>query len=187
MVHGWNCIAENITESVLGDLSPQISISFEEFDLRRQLAAEIAKIEELKGLLACSRGGRTLDRFGAVFYLTKHYTSFPYIPDLSGVWSARAHSFFVLSADGEGILVTHAPNDGQTILADDSIIYTELVIDGVLKTMRRLEMQTGAVGLVGGDVLPSNTFHGLAQPLPNVKWKNAQRILESLRSVKSPS
>lgn len=41
-------MAENITKSVLGDLSLQISISCEEFELRRQLAVEMAKIEERK-------------------------------------------------------------------------------------------------------------------------------------------
>ena len=176
-----------MTKSIRGDLSPQISISGEEFEVRRQRAAEMAKVEELKGLLVCSRGGGTLDRFGDVFYLTNYYTSFPYIPDLSGVWSARAHTFFVLSANGEGVLVTDAPNDGCTKLADDSVIYTELVIDGVLEAMRRLGMQTGAVGLVGGDVLPIDTFQNLAEQLANVEWKKAQHILASLRSVKSPN
>ena len=46
-----------MTKSVRGDLSPQISISGEEFEVRRQRAAEMAKVEELKGLLVCSRGG----------------------------------------------------------------------------------------------------------------------------------
>ena len=178
-------MTKNITKSARGDLNPQISISCEEFEVRRQRAAKMAKCEGLKGLLVCSRGGGTFDRFGDVFYLTNYYTSFPYIPDFLGVWSARAHTFFVLSANGEGILVTDAPNDGHTKLAIDNIIYTELVIDGVLKAMRRLGMQTGAVGLVGGDVLPIDTFKNLAQQLTNVEWIKAQHILTSLRSVKS--
>lgn len=81
-----------------------------------------------------------------------------------------------MSADGEGILVTDAPNDGHTKLADDSIIYTELVIDGALMTMRQLGMQSGAVGLVGGDVLPIDTFQDLAQQLANVEWKKHNKF-----------
>ena len=161
-------------------------ISTEEFAERRSRAAEMANAEGLKGLLVCSRGGGTLDRFGDVFYLANYYTSFPYIPDLPHVWSARAHTFVVLSAKGDCILVTDAPNDGQTALAEENVIYTDLVLDGVLDAMQRLEMESGSVGLVGGDVLPVDTYQNLAARLANVKWTKAQHILVKLRSVKSP-
>ena len=161
-------------------------ISREEFAERRSRAAEMANAEGLKGLLVCSRGGGTLDRFGDVFYLANYYTSFPYIPDLPHVWSARAHTFVVLSAKGDCILVTDAPNDGQTALAEENVIYTDLVLDGVLDAMQRLEMESGSVGLVGGDVLPVDTYQNLAARLANVKWTKAQHILVKLRSVKSP-
>ena len=161
-------------------------ISTEEFAERRSRAAEMANAEGLEGLLVCSRGGGTLDRFGDVFYLANYYTSFPYIPDLPHVWSARAHTFVVLSAKGDCILVTDAPNDGQTALAEENVIYTDLVLDGVLDAMQRLEMESGSVGLVGGDVLPVDTYQNLAARLANVKWTKAQHILVKLRSVKSP-
>ena len=161
-------------------------ISKEEFAQRRSRAAEMANAEGLEGLLVCSRGGGTLDRFGDVFYLANYYTSFPYIPDLPHVWSARAHTFVVLSAKGDCILVTDAPNDGQTALAEENVIYTDLVLDGVLDAMQRLEMESGSVGLVGGDVLPVDTYQNLATRLANVKWTKAQHILVKLRSVKSP-
>ena len=161
-------------------------ISTEEFAERRSRAAKMANAEGLEGLLVCSRGGGTLDRFGDVFYLANYYTSFPYIPDLPHVWSARAHTFVVLSAKGDCILVTDAPNDGQTALAEENVIYTDLVLDGVLDAMQRLEMESGSVGLVGGDVLPVDTYQNLATRLANVKWTKAQHILVKLRSVKSP-
>ena len=161
-------------------------ISTEEFAERRSRAAKMANAEGLEGLLVCSRGGGTLDRFGDVFYLANYYTSFPYIPDLPHVWSARAHTFVVLSAKGDCILVTDAPNDGQTALAEENVIYTDLVLEGVLDAMQRLEMESGSVGLVGGDVLPVDTYQNLATRLANVKWTNAQHILVKLRSVKSP-
>ena len=161
-------------------------ISTEEFAERRSRAAEMANAEGLEGLLVCSRGGGTLDRFGDVFYLANYYTSFPYIPDLPHVWSARAHTFVVLSAKGDCILVTDAPNDGQTALAEENVIYTDLVLDGVLDAMQRLEMESGSVGLVGGDVLPVDIYQNLATRLKNVEWTKAQHILVKLRSVKSP-
>ena len=165
-------------------LGQSLSISTTEFDGRR--AAEMANAEGLEGLLVCTRVGGTLDRFGDVFYLANYYTSFPYIPDLPHVWSARAHTFVVLSAKGDCILVTDAPNDGQTALAEENVIYTDLVLDGVLDAMQRLEMESGSVGLVGGDVLPVDTYQNLAARLANVKWTKAQHILVKLRSVKSP-
>ena len=92
----------------------------------------------------------------------------------------------MLSAKGDCILVTDAPNDGQTALAEENVIYTDLVLDGVLDAMQRLEMESGSVGLVGGDVLPVDTYQNLATRLANVKWTKAQHILVKLRSVKSP-
>jgi Xaa-Pro aminopeptidase len=145
----------------------------------------MADAEGLTGLLVCSRGGGTLDRFGDVFYLTNYYTSFPYIPDLPGAWNARAHAFAVLSAKGDCILVTDAPDDGRTALAGEDVIYTDLVLDGVAQAMRWLGMQAGAVGLAGGDVLPVNTHRSLASLLPQVAWPDAQHILIRLRAVKS--
>ena len=133
------------------------AISAEEFAERRRRAAAMADAENLAGLLVCSRGGGTLDRFGDVFYLTNYYTSFPYIPDLPGAWSARAHAFALLSAEGDCVLVTDAPDDGRTALAGEDVIYTDQVLDGVVEAMRRLGMRAGPVGLVGGDVLPVNT------------------------------
>ena len=52
-------------------------ISTEEFAERRSRAAKMANAEGLEGLLVCSRGGGTLDRFGDVFYLANYYTSVP--------------------------------------------------------------------------------------------------------------
>ena len=113
-------------------------------------------------------------------------TSFPYIPDLPGAWSARAHAFAVLSAAGDCVLVTDAPDDGRTALAEADVIYTDQVLDGVVEAMRRLGMQAGPVGLVGGDVLPVNSHRALAERLPDVTWPDAQHILAGLRALKSP-
>ncbi len=162
------------------------AISTEEFAARRRRAAAMADAEGLTGLLVCSRGGGTLDRFGDVFYLTNYYTSFPYIPDLPGAWSARAHAFALLSAGGDCVLVTDAPDDGRTALAADDVICTDQVLDGVAEAMRRLGMRAGPVGLVGGDVLPVNTHRALSNLVVHVEWHDAQHILTGLRAVKSP-
>lgn len=163
-----------------------IEIGAQEFAGRRRRAAEAAAARGLDGLLVCSRGGGTLDRFGDVYYLTNYYTSFPYIPDLPGAWNARAHAFAVLSADGDCLLVTDAPNDGRTMLADESVIYTDRVLDGTVEAMERLGMGAGRVGLVGSDVLPVKTYRSLAKRLPGATWPDAEEILARLRAIKSP-
>ncbi|MDH3666324.1 MAG: Xaa-Pro peptidase family protein [Paracoccaceae bacterium] len=164
----------------------KIEISAGEFAERRKRAADGAAARGLKGLLVCSRGGGTLDRFGDVYYLTNYYTSFPYIPDLRGAWNARAHAFVVLSADGECLLVTDAPNDGRTMLPEARVIYTDHVLDGVLKALQRLGMASGEIGLVGADVLPLKTYRTLEERLPGATWPDAQEVLAKLRAIKSP-
>src|SRR6185503_7290214 len=84
-----------------------------EFAERRRRAAELAKGEGLRGLLVFSRGGGTLDRYADVLYLTNFYTPFPYIPDLPGNWTARAHTSVILPVDGDPALNIDSPNDGR--------------------------------------------------------------------------
>ena len=121
-------------------------ISSEEFSNRRRRAAEKAGEIGLSGLLVCSRGGGTLDRYGDVMYLTNFYTSFPFIPDLADSWSARAHAFLVLGCDNEAILVTDVPDDGQISMPPDCVVTTDLMVDGVLEAMKRLGLDRGRLG-----------------------------------------
>ncbi len=160
-------------------------IPIEEFSDRRNRAAIRAAETGLSGLLVCSRGGGTLDRYGDIMYLANFYTSFPYIPDLADNWSARAHAFLVLAADGEAILVTDVPDDGQIAMPSGCVVNTDMVAEGVVAAMKRLGLDQGRVGLVGGDVLPVNTFNQLKAGLDTADWIDAQGILSTLRSVKS--
>jgi len=82
-----------------------IEISAAEFAERRAKATAQARERGLKGLLVCSRGGGTTDRYGDVMYLTNFYTAFPYIPDRAPDWTARAHAFVLLPVDGDEVLV----------------------------------------------------------------------------------
>lgn len=157
-----------------------------EFEDRRERARQAAQAAGLRGLFVCSRGGGTLDRYGDALYLTNFYSPFPYIPDLPGQWSARAHSFFLLPVDGNPLLVMDMPSDGHISLPDSCMLQTDLVLEETLSGMTRLGLDRGPVGLVGGDVLPTSSYRALAAALPNVQWQDAQNILTRLRSVKSP-
>ena len=76
-----------------------------EFEDRRRKAVELAKARGLRGLLVCSRGGGSLDRYADVKYLTNFYTPFPCIPDLAKNWSGRGHGFVILPVDAEPFIL----------------------------------------------------------------------------------
>lgn len=162
-------------------------IAPEEFETRRNRAAGMARDQGLDGLLVCSRGGGALDRFGDVLYLTNAYTSFPYIPDLPGAWSGRAHAFVVLRADGRFRLIIDTPNQGEFAAPPGSVATTDLVLEAVIDALSDLGLDKGRIGLVGGDVLPAAAFQIIERAAPSASWRGAQEILIRLRSVKSPA
>ena len=88
---------------------PRVEISAEEFAERRRKATVQAREEGFAGLLVCGRGGGAVDRYGDIAYRTDHYTSFPYIPDVEGKWTGRAHSFLVLPVRADPCLVIDIP------------------------------------------------------------------------------
>jgi len=157
-----------------------------EFAERRRGAVEHAKREGLRGLLVFSRGGGTLDRYADVLYLTNYYTPFPFIPDLPGNWTARAHTSFTLPVDGESTLVIDSPNDGRIALPAEQIVYTDFVLEDTIKALRKARLERGAVGVVGADAIQATTYNQIRAALPEVEWRDAQHILAQLRMIKSP-
>jgi Xaa-Pro aminopeptidase len=158
-----------------------------EFEARRRKAVEGARSKGLRGLLVCSQGGGSLDRYGDVKYLTDFYTPFPRIPDLAGNWSGRGFTFFILPVDGEPCLIADVPNDGAIALDEDQIHYSDMVVESAVDAMRRRGLDRGAIGLVGGDALPVKAFKAIEAALENVAWHDAQDILTGLRAIKSPA
>lgn len=163
------------------------TILAEEFADRRRRAVAVARQRQLDGLLVCSRGGGTLDRYADVFYLSNFYTHFPFIPDFNGNWSARAHSFMILPVDETPELVIDVPNDGRIRLADGKITYSDLVLDDAVAALKRAGLGKGRVGLVGGDVLTFTMLTKLRAALPELTLDLADDILMGLRSIKSPA
>ena len=156
-----------------------------EFAERRARALALAEQRGLAGLLVCARGGGTMDRYGDVKYLTNFYTPFPYIPDLPGEWTARAHAFLVLPVGDQPTLVIDVPDDGSIALSEDCLAYADLVLEETIAALKRRGLGRGALGLVGGDVLPVKTYQAIAAALPEIQWQDGDDILASLRAVKS--
>lgn len=156
-----------------------------EFAGRRDRTRQAVREASLAGLLVCSRGGGTTDRYADVKYLTNFYTRFPYIPDVPGEWTGRAHAFVVLPADGEPVLVADDRPERDSDLAIGEISVTGDVTGSVIAAMRKAGLAEGRVGVAGSDTLPWSLHNALAESLPEVTWVPADDILGRLRMVKS--
>jgi len=157
-----------------------------EFAARRDRARQAIREAGLAGLLVCSRGGGTTDRYADVKYLTNFYTRFPYIPDVPGEWTGRAHAFVILPADGEPVLVADDRPERDSDLAIGDVTVTGDVTGSVIAAMLKAGLAGGRVGVAGSDTLPWSLHNALAAGLPEVTWIPADDILGRLRMVKSP-
>ncbi len=157
-----------------------------EFAGRRDRARQAVREAGLAGLLVCSRGGGTTDRYADVKYLTNFYTRFPYIPDVPGEWTGRAHAFVILPADGEPVLVADDRPERDSDLAIGNVTVTGDVTGSVIAAMLKAGLAGGRVGVAGSDTLPWSLHNALAAALPEVTWIPADDILGRLRMVKSP-
>ncbi|MDE0241978.1 MAG: Xaa-Pro peptidase family protein [bacterium] len=157
-----------------------------EFAGRRNRARHAVQEAGLAGLLVCSRGGGTTDRYADVKYLTNFYTRFPYIPDVPGEWTGRAHAFVILPADGEPVLVADDRPERDSDLAIGDVTVTGDVTGSVIAAMKKAGLAGGRIGIAGSDTLPWSLHNALAAALPEITWIPADDILGRLRMVKSP-
>jgi Xaa-Pro aminopeptidase len=157
-----------------------------EFAERRRRAIARASEEGLDGLLVCARGGGALDRYGDIFYLTNHYSSFPFIPDLPGAWTGRAHAFLVMVSGDEPTLVVDIPSIEAIEMPRDRIVVADLVTEAVIDALKRA-ISKGRIGLVGGDALPMPIGKALEAAVPQLEFVPADHILAGLRAIKSPA
>ncbi len=163
-----------------------MTISRSEFAERRRRLARAVAGARLDGLLVCSRGGGTTDRYADVKYLTNYYTRFPFIPDVEGEWTARAHAFVVLPAGGEAVLVADDAPSRDTEMAIDGAVMTGDVVAAVIDAFGKAGLAKGRIGVAGSDTLPWSVHGKFAQALPGVSWVPADELMGRLRMVKSP-
>lgn len=165
----------------------ELSISSEEFARRRAAAQRGAAEAGYDGLIVCSRGGGTLDRYADAMYLTNFYSPFPYIPDLPGSWSGRGHGFLVLPTEGDPKLMIDVPNDGRIALSEDHVVEANSMLEAVVEAIEAAGLADGHIGIVGYDVLSASAHAKLAKALPRVTWSGADEVVGQLRAVKSPA
>jgi len=156
-----------------------------EFPQRRDRARKAAGAAGLAGLLVCSRGGGTTDRYGDIKFFTNFYTRFPYIPDVPGEWTARAHAFLILPVEGEEILVADDKPKRDEEMAIEERVVTGDVIASVIESLKKAGLTQGRVGIVGADTLSWSVHSQLAAAFPDVVWVPADEIAKEIRKVKS--
>src|SRR5579859_4270317 len=137
----------------MSQIAAKAPIPPEEFAGRRAAAAKAAWQAGFAALLVCSRGGGTLDRYADVMYLTNHYSSFPFIPDVEGKWTGRAHSFLVLPASGDPVLVTDMQVSDEVAMPKAHVVVSDLTIEATIEALRAAGLGKARIGLVGGDAL----------------------------------
>ncbi len=164
-----------------------VAIPAAEFARRRERAVAGARAAGLDGLLVCGRGGGALDRYADILYLTNHYSPFPYIPDLAGSWTGRAHSFLLLPVAGDPALVVDVPYVEAIAMPAAQVTIADLVLEEVCAALGRTGLAKGRVGLVGEDILPVSMMRVFESAAPEARFVPAGHILSALRAVKSPA
>jgi len=171
----------------MSEVAAKIEIAASEFAARRANALERARAEGLDGLVICGRGGGALDRYADLMYLTNHYSPFPFIPDLEGNWTGRAHSFLLLPCAGEPVLIIDVPYFDEIAFPREQITKTDLVIESVCDALCSTGLARGRIGLVGEDIVPISMYRQFQAAAPEAQWIAADHILAAARAVKSPA
>jgi Xaa-Pro aminopeptidase len=120
-------------------------------------------------------------------YLTNFYSAFPFIPDLEGSWTGRSHSFVILPAIGDPVLIADMPCGVEVAMPKSQIVFSALMLEAVGETIRKLGFSKSRIGLVGSDVLAVSMYQKIQAAVPDASWRNADHVLADLRSVKSPA
>lgn len=160
-------------------------VSGSEFEDRRAATAMAAAGAGLDGVLVCSRGGGTLDRYADLFWLCGFYTQFPYIPDVSGNWSGRAHGLMLLKPDGDARLVVDVPAWENVALPDSAITFADYVTEAAIDLLAQSRLAGARLGFVGADTMPASMYRAIGSALPDLELVDFQSAFNDLKSVKS--
>ena len=160
-------------------------ISAKEFAERRDKVRQAVVRAGLDALLVCSRGGGTTDRYADVMYLTNFYTRFPFIPDVPGEWTARAHAFVLMPTDEAPILIADdTPKRPEELHIDDHVV-TGDVVASLIDAIGKAGLQAARIGIAGSDTLPWAVHRRLSEAFPKAEWLPADEIMTTIRMVKS--
>ena len=163
------------------------AIPKDEFIERRRKLAALLRERGLPGVLIWSKGGGTVDLHGPVLYFSNHYTPFPQLADNPPKWAGRGHSGLIVTADGEGILLSDIPDYRDDLIAVDDVRVSLDLPLAAAAALRDLGMARGPVGLIARDYMLSGAYLRLTEALPQVQWIHCEDLYSRLRMIKSPA
>ena len=166
---------------------PWTVVTREEFLDRQRRAREAAAAEGFDALVAWSRGGAFMDMSADVLYLTNHYSQQPYMGDEAGIGSARSHGVCILPLNGEATVVVDIPWWRKDLVVADSVRPSIHVVETTAAAIRDAGLAKGRLAITGTSYMTAAAYNGLRRELPDAEFVAADRLVESLRLIKSPA
>lgn len=165
-------------------MDPLPTISQDE--IRDRIGRVQAKLQD-RGLPALLAVGRSFyDRPGPVAYLSGHFPPFPNSV-FSGTSRGLGHALILVPAQGDPILLVDARGYRRDLITLPDIRLGNDLVAATADALRERGLATGAVGLVGDDILPYAFFRDLGSLLPQLELPSADALLDEVRAIKSPA
>ncbi|MDZ7794836.1 MAG: Xaa-Pro peptidase family protein [Spirochaetia bacterium] len=151
----------------------------------KQLQSSAHKLG-FEGILICSRGGGTFDRYAGGAYFANHYQQRCYLPDNLPLWSGRSHSLLLIPSSGEPVLLASTLEFRQDLISLKDVRYGDDFYELFARTAQEKEMDAGRIGIIGEDVLPVSMYRRMQEGLPRLELIPCEHLFEEMRSIKSP-
>jgi len=161
------------------------NVPHKEIDHRRELLRRSAQELGLKGVIVCSRGGGTFDRYAGGVYYANHYQQRCFLPDNLPLWSGRSHSLLLIPSEGEAVLLATTLEFRRDLVSIDDVRYGDDFYTLFRETAREKGMDRGRVGIIGEDVLPLRTYRLLLEQLADIHLLPCDDLFEKARTIKS--
>lgn len=152
--------------------------SGQEYTQRLVKTQELMALKRLSVMVAFSS---YQEREGHVAYLSNYRNSFPNAMTHQG-WGYAA---LVIPAEGLPILVAPGRYEAKKVAGIRCACTGDMLVPEIGSAFKLLGIDSGSVGLAGLDILPTEYYLQMQQLLPNLRFENANEMLESQRMIKS--
>jgi Xaa-Pro dipeptidase len=153
-----------------------------ELGVRQARVRDCAGRHGLAGVLALGRA--FYDRPGPCAWLCGHHPPFLAASPQAGLRGA-GHAALVLPVVGRGILVCDPTGTREELVVADEVWCTDDVWDGLARALQAAGLRRAAVGLAGGDLLPSPVAAAIARELPELELRPFDAPIDEFRQIKS--
>jgi len=162
------------------------NVPHSEFQRRRIQLQSYAHELGFAGILICSRGGGTFDRYAGGAYFANHYQQRCYLPDNLPLWSGRSHSLLLIPASGVPVLLASTREFRKDLVSIDDVRYGDDFYELFAHAAQEKGMGAGHIGIIGEDVLPASMYRRMGERLPGLDLVPCDHIFEEMRTIKTP-